>query len=129
MRSAGMTTAVKVAVTMTLAIVIGVSLWESLVCWPAMIGCVQPWSAGWVKWAILYVGLLTGPFAPYYAAAVVGEDVPLGFLLGYTATGFLLFVSPYAYFLWGGKRSWGALFVGAALWLLAGHLFCIAIYV
>src|SRR5215475_13323895 len=94
-----MTARLKVPLVTTPMNVIAVSLWESLVCWPTMIGCIQPWSAGWVKWTLLFAGLLTGPFAPYYSAAVLSEVISPGFLLGYTATGFLLFVSPYAYLL------------------------------
>ena len=82
-----------------------------------------------MKWATLFAGLLTGPFAPYYSAVVLGERISAGSLLGYTATGFPLFVSPLAYLLLGGKRKGVALFAGAVLWLLAGHLFLIAIYV
>lgn len=80
-------------------------------------------------WLLLFVGLLSGPFAPYYSAVFLHAGVSWTFLLGYSATLFLLFVSPYVYFVLGGKRSVGALLVGAILWLLAGHLFCIAIYV
>ena len=114
----------------TAGIVAAVCLWESLVCWPFMTGCQQPWEVGYARWLSFYVCLLSGPFAPYYTEITAEPwSRHSASLLNYTATFLPAFLSPYFYFVLRGRRSVGALILGALLWLFAGHLFSIGIYV
>jgi len=111
---------------LSVIVITSFSVWASLQCWPAQIGCHQPSAVGWRDFLSLFLALELGPLAPWYMMAVhtpaQSESVALNdwiFVLACTAAALL----PWMVYVRTKRPAW--LVVGTALWVFFGWMFAI----
>ncbi len=119
---------IPVDLAVAIVVVAAISVWESLQCWDAMIGCNQPWAVGWARYLALLGALLTGPFSGVVLPLLYSGATAKA-LRGITFTAPFIVVAMVPWIAWALTRSPVALAAGVLLWVSTGFLFCIAIWI